>query len=133
MIHGPKRTQRRAKKLRRAMSLPEVVLLGALRKRPAGLRFRKQHPAGSYILDFFLPERRLAVEVDGECHARGDRPARDEIRDAWLRTRGVQVLRIPASAVLGDLDAVVRHIVVAARGDYPSTAFGGPPPPPGED
>jgi hypothetical protein len=43
------------------------------------------------------------------------------------------VIRIPVRAVLRDIEAAFRHIVVTARGDYPSTAFGGPPPPPGED
>ena len=132
MLHGPKRTQNRARQLRRNMSLPEVLLLTALRKRPSGLRFRRQHPAGPYILDFFCPERRLAIEVDGEAHSRGDRPERDRVRDAWIHSQGVRTLRIPAADILADLEAVVRHIVVAARGDYPSTACGGPPPPPGE-
>jgi len=133
MLHGPKRTQIRARKLRKNMSLPEVLLFGALRKRRAGLRFRRQQPAGRYILDFFCPECRLAIEVDGEAHSRGDRPERDLQRDAWLQTQGVRTLRILASDVLADLDAVVRHIVVVARGDYPSTASGGAPPPAGED
>ena len=133
MLHGPKQTQKRATQLRRNMSLPEVLLLTALRKRPAGLRFRRQHPAGPYVLDFFCPECRLAIEVDGEAHSRGDRPERDRARDAWIEAQGVKTLRIPASDVLADLEAVVRHIVVVARRDYPSTASGGPPPPPGED
>ncbi|HEX8300765.1 hypothetical protein [Sphingomonas sp.] len=55
------------------------------------------------------------------------------MRDAWLAARGVKVLRIRAQEVLGDFEAVVIHIVGTACGDYPSTAFGGPPPPPGED
>ncbi len=45
MLHGPKETQRRARALRRAMTLPEILLWRELRKRPAGLRFRHQHPA----------------------------------------------------------------------------------------
>jgi very-short-patch-repair endonuclease len=115
------------------MLLPEVLLLTALRKRPAGLRFRRQHPAGPYILDFFCPECRLGVEVDGEVHSRGDRPEKDRVRDSWIQAQGVRTLRILASDILADLDAVVRHVVVVARGEYPSTACGGPPPPPGED
>ena len=133
MLHGPKRTQKRAKQLRREMTLPEILLWQALQKRPAGLRFRKQHPAGEYVLDFFCPRFKLAVEVDGEAHERGDRPERDAIRDAWVLAQGVRTLRIPAVEVLRDLDAAVRHIVFTARGDYPSTGFAGPPPPPGEE
>lgn len=115
MIHGPKRTQRRAARLRREMSLPEVILWQALRDRPGGLKFRHQHPAGAYVLDFFCAKCRLCLEVDGEAHGRGDQPERDEVRDAWLALRGVTVLRIPAVDVLTDLDAVTRQIVHAAR------------------
>jgi len=120
MLHGPKPTQRRAAKLRREMTLPEGLLWRELRKRPAGLRFRRQHPAGRYVLDFFCPSERLAVEIDGEAHDRGDRPVHDAARDKWLEAQGVRVLRISAREVLNDLDAVVRHI----------THIANPPPPP---
>lgn len=116
MLHGPKKTQERAAGLRRELSLPEVLLWLELRKRPAGLRFRKQHPAGSYILDFFCPRWSFAVEIDGEAHERGDRPARDAVRDNWLTSEGVRVLRIPASEVLENMEGAVRHIVAFARG-----------------
>lgn len=98
------------------MSLPEVLLWRELRKRPEGLKFRHQHPAGPYVLDFYCPEVDLAIEVDGEAHGRGDRPTRDEVRDAWLNMRGARVLRINAADVLRDLEAVVRYITAFARG-----------------
>ena len=115
MLHGPKRTQQIAAWLRREMTLPELILWEALKARPGGLRFRHQHPAGEYALDFFCPRWRLAIEVDGEAHERGDRPARDEARDAWVLAQGVRTLRVPAKDVLGELDAVVRYIVAEAR------------------
>ena len=135
MLHGPRSTQLRARKLRREMTLPERLLWRELRKRPAGLRFRKQHPAGEYALDFFCPARRLAIDVDSEAHNRGGRPERDVERDAWVASHGVRTLRIAAKDVLADLEAVIRLIVATAApvASYPSTAFGGPPPPPGED
>ncbi|WP_066801005.1 endonuclease domain-containing protein [Sphingomonas soli] len=133
MLHGPKRTQILAQHLRRTMSLPEALLWRELRRRPAGHKFRRQHPAGRFVLDFYCAKARLAIEVDGEIHARGNQPERDATRDAWLRAQGVGICRIPAREVLEDMDAVIRHIIEAARGPYPSTASGGPPPPPGED
>jgi hypothetical protein len=78
------------------MTLPEVLLWQELRKRPGDLRFRRQHPAGVYVLDFFCPRHRLAIEVDGEAHNRGDRPERDAVRSAWLAGEGIKVIRIPA-------------------------------------
>jgi very-short-patch-repair endonuclease len=114
MLHGPKRTQDRAKELRRTMTLPEVLVWQELRKKPAGLKFRNQHPAGRYILDFFCARAKLAIEIDGEAHNYGDRPQRDERRDEWLRSQGVAVCRISAADVLQDLESAVRHIVTTA-------------------
>ena len=113
---GPKSTIRRAKHLRRNLTLPEVLLWQELRKSPDGLKFRKQHPAGQYVLDFYCDSVKLAIEVDGEVHARGQQPERDAKRDAWIALRCVRILRIPAVEVLHDLDAAVRHIVDVARG-----------------
>ncbi|MGW8201783.1 endonuclease domain-containing protein [Sphingomonas bisphenolicum] len=116
------------------MSLPEVLLWQELRKRPAGSRFRRQHPAGVYVLDFFCPRFRLAIEVDGEVHGRGDRPERDAVRDHWLVGEGIKIVRIPAADVLRDLEAVVLHIIAITRRELPlRQPFGLPPPLPGED
>jgi len=115
-LTGPPSTIRAAKRLRREMSLPEVLLWRELRKRPAGFKFRRQHPAGPYVLDFYCDAVRLAVEVDGQAHGHGDRPERDMQRDAWLAARQVRTVRIAAADVLNDLEAVVRHLVEVARG-----------------
>jgi very-short-patch-repair endonuclease len=110
-LEGSDDARRHALRLRRAMSPPEIALWLALRRNDAGLRFRRQFPAGRYVLDFYCAPARLAIEVDGEAHARGDRPARHGVRDAWCAERGVQVLRYPAAALSSDLDAVVRQII----------------------
>jgi very-short-patch-repair endonuclease len=101
-----------AKDLRRRMSLPEVLLWSAIKGRKLnGLQFRKQHPIGPYVLDFYCDARKLAIEVDGGNHSFGDRPQRDERRDAWLLERGVRTLRLSASLILDDVDDATRTIV----------------------
>jgi very-short-patch-repair endonuclease len=115
VLTGPKRTIARARKLRRQMSLPEVLLWTELRKRPGGLKFRKQHPSGPYSADFFCHEARLIIEVDGEAHERGDRPHRDLERDRWFEERKFRVLRIPAAEVLGNMEGVTAHILASAE------------------
>jgi very-short-patch-repair endonuclease len=97
------------------MSLPEVLLSVALKERPGGFKFRKQHGAGPYVADFYCHEARLIIEVDGENHDFGDHPERDRARDSWFRARGLDVIHIPAREVLEDCDAVVRGIVAHAR------------------
>jgi very-short-patch-repair endonuclease len=122
---------KRARRLRKEMTLPEVLLWQALRGRPDGLKFRKQHPSGDFTLDFYCGDARLVIEIDGEAHSRGDRPDRDEARDAWFEQFGIGTLRVPAIEVLRDLDAIVRGIVAAARSRLPlhhPAAPGGPPP-----
>jgi very-short-patch-repair endonuclease len=117
-MSAPQTTFARARRLRREMTLPEVLLWRALRgKALDGLRFRKQHPISEGVLDFYLPSARLAVEVDGQAHDRGGIPSRDARRDAWLAGRGIKVLRVPASEVLDQdgLDSVLRLIAEEAR------------------
>jgi len=119
----------RAKAMRRTMPPSETTLWNALKDRPGGFKFRRQHPAGDYVLDFFCPAAGLAIEIDGEAHDRGDRPERDAARDGILRDWGVETLRIPAREVFGDLDAVVAGIVEAARERIPlHQPAAGPPP-----
>ncbi len=76
--------------------------------------FRRQHPIGPYVLDFYCAKARLAVEVDGISHDMGDRPQRDTRRDARLRAQGVSIMRIPAGQVMLAIDEVVDSIVRAA-------------------
>jgi very-short-patch-repair endonuclease len=118
-MDAPKLTVKRARSLRQTMTPPELRLWAVLRaKAQDGLRFRRQHPLGPYILDFYCHKARLAVEVDGEGHGFGDQPQRDERRDRWLAQRGVRTLRIAAVDVRDNLDGVVDAVVLAARGQW---------------
>lgn len=131
MLSKPGKTVKRARRLRRELSLPEVALWAQLRARPNGLKFRRQHPAGPYVLDFYCAEVRLCIEVDGVSHEFGDRPERDERRNAILASHDIQTLRVTARDVLRDLDTVMTHILhVAAERPplHPPAAPGGPPP-----
>ena len=143
MITGPRDVVKRARKLRSEMTLPEGLLWRELRKRPMGLKFRRQHPAGIYVLDFYCAAARLAIEVDGCAHD-GDQATRaDARRSEYLRSQKVATVRVPALAILNDTNAAVARIVeiCSARIErllrvrpvplhHPSD---GPPPPAGEE
>ncbi|HEY3696644.1 endonuclease domain-containing protein [Phenylobacterium sp.] len=121
-MDAPRTTKDHAKALRGRMSLPEVLLWKAIKGRKLqGLHFRKQHPMGPYILDFYCEALRLAVEVDGASHDFGDRPGRDERRDAWLRAQGVTTLRLSAALILEDVDDATRTIL----GHFEAAGSGG--------
>ena len=121
------------------MTEPEVILWSRLKRRSAEWHvFRSQHPLGPYILDFFCPAAKLAVEIDGAMHGEDVQIAHDERRDAWLALQGVRVYRVAASSVFRDAGEVadgVRRMaaeLAAEQASAPSTtrsSAGGPPPP----
>jgi very-short-patch-repair endonuclease len=111
MITGPVGTVKRARKLRSEMSLPEGLLWRELRERPGRFKFRRQHPAGICVLDFYCPAARLAIEVDGLAHDTAQGVARDVQRSHFLRSQGVATLRVPAKVVLGDIGLVIARIL----------------------
>jgi len=124
MLQGDESTIAKARMLRRKLTLPEVLLWQQLRQRPAGFKFRKQHPATPYILDFYCHEAKLIVEVDGIAHDMGDRPARDEARDAHFRSLGFRIIRIPAADVLHNPAAVAQSLAQFCAANPPPSALG---------
>jgi len=100
-----------ARSLRKNMTDAERVLWRCLRgKQLAGFRFRKQHPVGVYILDFYCASQKLAIELDGAQHSGAEAMRCDRLRTEWLNQQQICVLRFWNSAVLGQLDAVLEQI-----------------------
>jgi len=123
----------RARSLRKRMTPPERRLWNVLKGRPDGFKFRRQHPLGPFVLDFFCHEAAVAVEIDGLAHELGSNPLRDIRRDAFVAEHGVTTLRFRAIDLRDNLEGVVTFIVDecrqrSPRQENPSTAFGGPPP-----
>jgi very-short-patch-repair endonuclease len=104
------------------MTPPERRLWNALKQRPNGFKFRKQHEHGPYYLDFFCYEAALAIEVDGLAHELGSNPQRDARRDAWLAGCGIHTLRVRATDVRDNLDGVVAYVVEACRERSPNAS-----------
>jgi very-short-patch-repair endonuclease len=118
-----------ARRLRQTQTRSEELLWDALRGgRLDGVKFRRQHAVGPYILDFYCDDCRLAVEVDGGIHLDWEQQERDRERQAILEEREIAFLRVPASRVEQDLPAVLGLILSAlqARGRY-GRATGSPP------
>ena len=103
-----------ARALRRKQTLWEKKLWQRIRNRKlGGYKFKRQHPIGPYILDFYCFERRVAVEVDGGGHDREDQRKHDALRTEYLAREHVQVLRFGNAAVRENLDGVVETIRMA--------------------
>ena len=102
------------------MTPPEARLWVALRRGSIGAKFRRQHPVGVYVLDFYCAEAKLCIEVDGQVHGEGDQARHDKTRDAWLAAQGIRVVRIAAEDVRVNLDGVVDwigRVLKERRGD----------------
>ncbi len=96
------------------MSLPEVLLWQRLRQCEE-VKFRRQHPIGNYVLDFYCASARTCIEIDGISHDMGNNPQRVVVRDAWLHEQGLRLLRIPAAEVLQSADDVADAILRACH------------------
>ncbi|MFO6447901.1 endonuclease domain-containing protein [Erythrobacter sp. NE805] len=105
-----------ARAQRKTPSLPEGLLWRELRAARGGLKFRRQHPVGPYVLDFSCAAAKCGFEIDGMAHEMGDRPALDERRDVLLAAQEIRVKRIPASEVLADPSAVAKAMVRLCAG-----------------
>ena len=108
-----------AKRLRRDETDAERKLWLRLRDRQVNdLKFRRQQPIGRYIVDFFCPEHRVVVELDGGHHA--DQVQADQRRTDFLNKAGYRVLRFWDNEVLTDAEAVLERIVEALNTPHPN-------------
>ena len=88
----------------------EATLWKALRGRGAnGWKFRRQHGIGPYILDFYCPELKLCIEIDGSSH--DNKSTQDTIRTSYLDMQGIRVFRFDNSQVLTNPEWVVSEII----------------------
>ncbi|HEX8469833.1 MAG TPA: endonuclease domain-containing protein [Brevundimonas sp.] len=115
----------RAKVFRRQMTPPEARLWVRLRgSRLGGFKFRRQHPIGPYIVDFYCAWVKLAVEVDGGSHDTEEQIAHDKRRTAWLGRQGVRVIRLRASSVRDEIEGVMDFILASVRDRVPDGYHG---------
>jgi very-short-patch-repair endonuclease/energy-coupling factor transporter ATP-binding protein EcfA2 len=100
-----------ARELRKNATDAENLLWQLLRRNQLmGLGFRRQHPLGSYILDFYCHQAKLVIELDGGQHAEGAQVAYDEARTLWLKQQDINVLRFWNHEVLTNTEGVLQAI-----------------------
>lgn len=98
------------------MTSAEKQLWSHLRNRQIeGLKFRRQHGIGPYIVDFFCPERRIVIEVDGDVHAFPQQTRKDAARQTYLESLGLLVVRYANTDVLGNLEGVLEDLQARLR------------------
>jgi very-short-patch-repair endonuclease len=103
-----------ARELRRRMNAVESALWERLRnRRQCHFKFRRQHPLGPYVADFWCPVAKVVVELDGVTHR--ERKTRDEARDAWMSEQGVLVLRFENRELDESIETVLNRINETCR------------------
>ena len=104
----------RCRRLRRDSTDAEAVLWQHLRgRRMGGFKFRRQYPCGPFYLDFYCPDERLAIELDGGQHFEARGQAYDRHRDEFLAARRITVMRFPCDQVFTEIDGVLMAIAFA--------------------
>jgi len=97
--------------LRKNQTDTERMLWKQLRNRQfLGLKFYRQYSIGDYILDFYCPEKKLAIEVDGGQHAGADTLYHDSKRTQFIEARAIKVIRFWDNEVLENLGGVLEEI-----------------------
>ena len=105
----PQRNKRRY--LRSHMTLAERILWYSLKGRQIlGFKFRRQHGVKKYIVDFYCPELKLAIEADGETHEKDEAKYADVRRQRDIEEEGIRFLRFRDEEILGKADKVVEKI-----------------------
>lgn len=115
-----------SRRLRRRSTDAERALWRALRSRQlTGMKFRRQHPIGGYVLDFFCETARVGVELDGGQHAEPEMKRRDEQRARDLERMGIRLIRFWDNDVLTKTEAVLQRIAEAVADPSPLPSPGG--------
>nr|WP_293834586.1 endonuclease domain-containing protein [uncultured Arsenicibacter sp.] len=94
LIHNRKTLEEIRRTLRREATSAEQLLWQQIRNKQLGYKFRRQHSIGSFVVDFYCPEKRLVLEIDGNIHDKPDIQINDRERDCVLADMYIRVLRI---------------------------------------
>ena len=106
------------RELRRNATPQEVMLWGRLRgDRMPGTKWRRQYSVGPFIADFYLPEKRIVIELDGNQHYEDDAPDYDARRSKFLQEYGCTVLRFTNTDINTNIEGVLDAIWFAVVGE----------------
>lgn len=108
---NPKKTKKQRQHLRNHMTKWEVRLWNDLKgKKMFGFKVRRQYGIGNYIIDFYCPALKLAIEVDGDVHYFGEKIKKDNQKDTLLMSEGIRVFRIKNVDLEEDYESVVSYL-----------------------
>lgn len=95
--------------LRRSQTPQETMLWSKLRNNQLGFKIKRQYSVGPYVLDFYCPSKKLAVEVDGSQHL--EDKEYDILRSSYLSMFGIKVIRFWNNEINVNIDGVILKII----------------------
>lgn len=117
-IKNPRKTLEQRRRLRRKMTEAEELFWSRVRnKQLDGLRVKRQYGLGPYILDFYIPKYKLAIELDGGVHSIELVIRKDQNKEAFLNENGISVLRLENEIVLKNIEAALKKVILQIRMD----------------
>ncbi|PZF72938.1 endonuclease domain-containing protein [Taibaiella soli] len=99
-----------ARRLRENQTFAESVLWNYLRQKPHGLRFRRQHPLGDCIADFYCHKLKLVIEVDDSIHNREDIKQKDAEKDLFFKSKELKIIRFTDEVVIQRFEQVISEL-----------------------
>ena len=99
-----------AKRLRNEPTASEIIFWGLLKQHFADFRFKRQHPVSQYIADFYCHKLRLVVEIDGEIHLSKDAIKNDKLRDEFMNSLNLKIIRFTNDEVCKNGEEVVKKL-----------------------
>lgn len=102
---------KKARILRKEHTKTEKILWEKLRGNKLGKKWRRQHPIDMYVVDFYCPQIKLCVELDGSTHKIKENKEYDKIREAYLKDKNIKTLRFWNSEIENNIDAVLKEIL----------------------
>jgi very-short-patch-repair endonuclease len=108
---NPKKTKKQRQYLRNHMTKWEVRLWNDLKGRKMfGFKVRRQYGIGNYILDFYCPQLKLAIEIDGDVHYLKEKVKKDRMKDEFLKSEKIKVIRIENLDFEEDYESVILYL-----------------------
>ena len=119
-IFNKKTEMIKRKFLRNSMPLPEIILWAQLKnKQLGGYKFRRQSSVGRYVVDFYCPALKLAIEIDGDSHFIESVEEYDRVRQDFIESLGVKFLRFTNLDIMNNLNDVLKKILQTCHHPQP--------------
>jgi very-short-patch-repair endonuclease len=109
-IYNKAEVKIRRQNLRNDMSGAEILMWARLRRKQMNVRFRRQYSVGPYIVDFYCPEFKLALEIDGDTHLGHEAENYDVQRQTYIEALGIQFLRFTNDEVVNKIEEVIKTL-----------------------